>query len=89
MPPSCNDCYTLRGASLGYVICQKECTLSQEQIWMRDPQLQCEEEVRFYGEIFEFILEDIEKISDVKGIITEGAAYMPLLMKAKKVLQIG
>ncbi len=38
------------------------------------------QEIAFYEEIFEFILADLEKVQ-AKGMITEGAAYLPNLMK--------
>ena len=75
------DEYTNRGATKGYPICKKQKEMSWEQIWMREPELQCEEEFAFYAEIFAFVLEDIKQIHNVKGIITEGAAYVPKLMK--------
>ena len=74
------DKYTKLGASKGYEICTKQETLSLEEIWMREPQLQCDEEFTFYEEIFEFVMDDLRKI-DAKGIITEGAAFVPKLMK--------
>ena len=74
--------YTKMGASKGYRICKKQEAMSPEEIWMREPQLQCEEELTFYEEVFEFVMADLKKIN-AKGIITEGAAYLPKLMKAK------
>jgi len=44
--------------------------------------LQCEEEFTFYEEVFEFVMADLKKIN-AKGIITEGAVYLPKLMKEK------
>lgn len=35
----------------------------------------------FYEEIFDFIMLDLEKRCDGRTIITEGAAYLPHLMK--------
>ena len=78
--------YTKRGASKGYVICKKQEVMCSEEIWMREPQLQCEEELTFYEEVFEFVMADLEKIN-AKGIITEGAAYLPRLMKKLGVSQ--
>ena len=72
--------YTRLGAAKGYVICKKQEDMGPEQIWMREPQLQCEEELTFYEEVFEFVMADLEKIN-AKGIIAEGAAYLPKLMK--------
>ena len=54
--------------------------LSHEEIWMRDPVLQCREEILIYKEIFEFVWNDLEQIKE-NDIITEGAAYLPELMK--------
>lgn len=72
--------YTKMGASKGYEICKKQEDMGPEEIWMREPQLQCDEEFKFYEEVFEFVMGDLEKIN-AKGIITEGAAYLPKLMK--------
>ena len=74
------DKYTKMGASKGYEICKKQEKMNAEEIWMREPLLQCTEELAFYEEIFEFVLADLEKI-EAKGILTEGAAYLPKLMK--------
>lgn len=75
------DKYTRMGAEAGYLICRKQIEMSAEQIWMRPPQVQCEEELRFYEEIFHFILEDLNKLDSEGTVITEGAAYLPQLMK--------
>lgn len=75
------DKYTKMGAEKGKEICSKTVVMSPEQIWMRDPVVQCEEELLFYEEIFEFILEDLKQMHCKNGIITEGAAYLPKLIK--------
>lgn len=61
--------------------CRKALSLTPEQIWIRQPIVQCEEELRIYEEIFEYILADLENIDSQNGIITEGAAYLPALTK--------
>lgn len=53
---------------------------SPAETWMRSPVVQRDEEIQYYEEIFEFVLQDLEKLSDKKAIITEGAAYLPQLM---------
>jgi hypothetical protein len=74
--------YIIRGVQKNKPICRKLIELTPEQIWMRSPVEQNIEELQFYREIFEFIIEDINKIDSVKGIITEGAAFLPeLIMK--------
>lgn len=75
------DNYTKLGALKGYPICKKTVDLSAEQIWMREPLLQCEEEFEFYREVFEYVLADLKQINCKNGIITEGAAYVPELIK--------
>lgn len=55
------DSYTKSGALKGYPICKKTVELNAEQIWMRDPSLQCREEFQFYEEIFEYIVSDLNQ----------------------------
>jgi len=76
------DKYMQSGAEKSYETCKKVSGLSGDQIWMRDPMLQCAEEFQWYEEVFEFIQGDLETISCKNGIITEGAAYLPKLMKS-------
>lgn len=48
---------------------------------MRDPLLQCREEFEFYKEVFEYVLADLAQVNCKNSIITEGAAYVPELIK--------
>ena len=75
------DSYTKQGALKGYPVCRKQVELTPDQIWMRDPVLQCTEELIYYEEVFEFIERDLEQIKNVNGVITEGAAYVPGLIR--------
>ena len=75
------DSYTKLGALKGYPICKKTIEMSAEQIWMREPVLQCREEFEFYEEVFEYVLADLKQINCENDIITEGAAYVPKLIK--------
>ncbi|XCP86987.1 hypothetical protein ABXS75_09435 [Roseburia hominis] len=49
------DGYIQAGAQRGYPICKKTVGMNAEQIWMREPWLQCREELDIYREIFEFV----------------------------------
>ena len=69
------------GARRGCPICRKAAGMNAEQTWMREPLLQCREELDIYKEIFGFAAEDLGKIDWKGGIITEGAGYLPELMK--------
>lgn len=75
------DDYTKSGALKGYPICKKTVEMNAEQTWMRAPSLQCGEEFEFYEEIFEYVLADLKQINCKNGIITEGTAYVPKLIK--------
>ena len=75
------DNYTKLGALNGYPICKKTVEWNAEQIWMREPLLQCEEEFEWYREVFEYVTADLKQINCKNGIITEGAAYVPELIK--------
>ena len=48
--------YTKKGALAGKEICKKQETMSPEQIWMRDPSLQCREELAYYNEVFPYVM---------------------------------
>lgn len=71
--------YLKTGASAGKEYCLKATQMSPEQIWMRPPAEQCREEIEIYKEICGYIMADLEKLNCEKGMITEGAAYLPQL----------
>ena len=75
------DHYTKLGALNEYPICKQNVEWNAEQIWMREPLLQCEAEFDWYKEIFEYVIADLKQIHCKNGIITEGAAYVPKLIK--------
>lgn len=75
------DSYTKLGALKGYPICKKTIEMSAEQIWTREPVLQCGKEFKFYEEIFEYVLADLKQINCKNDVITEGTAYVPELIK--------
>lgn len=77
--------YLKAGASGGKPACGRVQAMSPDQIWMREPLVQCEEELLIYREIFESILKDLEQTDCENGIITEGAAYLPELIKSVNV----
>lgn len=81
------ETYMSYGARDKKPICLKQQQLSCDEIWMRDPIIQAEEEWQFYDEIFEYVMEDIQRLSKDKTIIAEGAAFKPDLMKQLGVLE--
>ncbi len=75
------DKYMKMAASDKKECCTRVKQMSPDQIWMREPLVQCEEELLIYEEIFDYIIADLEKMECKNGIITEGAAYLPALVK--------
>ena len=56
-----------------------------EQMWMRNPQQQCEEEIAIYAEIFPYALRDSKALCKNQTVIAEGAGFMPELMAKENV----
>lgn len=79
------DKYMSRGKEANKLYSVKAMEMSADEIWMRDPMTQNIEELEIYHEIFEFILEDLNQIETLNGIITEGAAFLPELVNEIKV----
>lgn len=67
-------------AEKGYPTCKKIVAMTPEEIWMREPLIQCEDEFLIYDEISESVFKYLEKI-DADFIVTEGAAYTPNVME--------
>jgi hypothetical protein len=74
------DDYIRRGNAANKPFSSQALKLSADETWLRDPLVQNTEELEIYREIFEYILEDLSRIEDPNGIITEGAAFLPELM---------
>ena len=74
------DKYIELGVQKGYPICTRIRLMTADETWMREPLLQCREELTFYEEIFEFVIEVLRLIKG-KGIIMAGATYLPKMMK--------
>lgn len=81
------DAYLKKGAADGKKYCAAIEKMHPEQIWMRPPALQCEEELALYEEIFAYVTEDLKKAAEKGAVITEGAAYLPCLVKKMNVPQ--
>lgn len=79
------DKYIDMGASEGRPVCTRIKAMTPEETWMREPMVQFEEELAWYREVFDLVCEEINRIQNVSGIIAEGAAYLPDLMKSMNV----
>ena len=67
-------------AENGNAVCAAVRNMSAEEIWMRQPEIQSDEEFAIYSEIAPFVFRRLEEI-DAELIITEGAAFTPEVMK--------
>ena len=74
------DNFIKNAAEKGYPSCKKNINMSPDEIWMREPFIQCEEEFLIYDEISELVFAHLAEI-DADFIVTEGAAYTPRVMK--------
>lgn len=74
------EAYMAKGQKDKKPAASKISKLKGDAIWLRNPQVQNEEELAIYREFFEYIQEDLSHIN-AETIITEGAAYLPELMK--------
>ena len=79
------DRYLQTASVQGKPACQRAVQMTPDEIWMRDPHLQCQEELRIYEEIFDLILADLAALGHQQDIITEGAAYLPSLMQRQRI----
>lgn len=74
------DKFISMAAEKGYPICRKSVAMTPDEIWMREPLIQCEEEFLIYDEISELVFGHLEKLV-ADFIVTEGAAYTPKVME--------
>ena len=74
------DDFITRGAAAGLPVCQHIWHMTADEIWLRPPQVQCQEELDFYAEIAPFVAEKLAALA-APHVITEGAAFLPCLMK--------
>lgn len=49
-------------AEKGYPTCKKIVTMTPDEIWMREPLIQCEDEFLIYDEISESVFEYLKKL---------------------------
>ena len=69
-----------QAADNGSAVCKAIQKMSPEEIWMREPEVQCKEEFEIYRDIAPFVFDMVSRI-EADLIITEGAAYTPEVME--------
>ncbi len=69
-----------QAAKDGKYLCKSYFNMTPDQVWMRKPYIQFDDEVNIYKEIFEYALREIRKLN-IPTVITEGSGFLPELMK--------
>lgn len=72
--------YIARGARAGKPLLSQYAEMTLDEIWLREPEVQNDEELKMYREMFEFVSADLHAVGGEKPVVTEGAAYLPALM---------
>ena len=68
-------------ADRGKPACRSVLSMSSDEIWMRDPEIQCREEFQIYREIAPDVFRGVDAI-EAELIVAEGAAFTPEVVKA-------
>ncbi len=79
------DDYIKRGSEKNIQIMNKFLKMDLDETWLREVESQVEDEFEFYINAFEFIKEDLSKITTEKPVIVEGAAILPELILLNKI----
>ena len=69
-------------ADRGSPACKRVLSLSSEEIWMRDPEVQCREEFQIYREIAPDIFLGMDAV-EAELLVAEGAAFTPEVVKIR------
>lgn len=77
------DDFMNRAAKRKLPVCKAAMAMKADEIWMRDPQEQCDEEFAIYREIAGYTFEELNRIK-APLIIAEGAGFTPEVMKKYK-----
>lgn len=77
--------YVKRAAEDGNPLSAAQLQMELDEMWMRPPTVQCEEELALYGEMLPYVLCDLRAMDSGKPIVAEGAGFLPALMRAQKV----
>lgn len=77
--------YMEEAARAGKPICAAQLSMEFEEMWMRDPVRQADEELAMYEEIFPCVMRDIARLSPDEPVVAEGAGLLPMLMQREHI----
>jgi len=75
------DEYMKKAADAGSKLADWFSAASVDDVWLRDPETQCSEELTYYKDIFPFVMEDIRLAAQQGDVVAEGAGLLPELMR--------
>ena len=75
------DALIAEGAAAGLPVCGRIRRMMAEETWMRDPEVQCREELAFYAEVHGLLMQRLNALES-PAVIAEGACFLPQLMHA-------
>ena len=67
------------GAAAGLPVCGRIRRMTAEETWMRPPEVQCREELDFYAEVHNLLMQRLNAL-DAQLVVAEGACFLPQLM---------
>ena len=76
------DRYMALAVGEGKPHCAAVAGMTADEIWLRDPDVQCAEELAIYEELFPYVQADLAALEGPQPVITEGAAFLPGLMQS-------
>lgn len=74
------DRFICCAADAGGQCSSRALSMTPDQIWMREPAVQCQEEIGIYWEIFPFAARELEELCHDGPVIAEGAGWLPELV---------
>ncbi len=72
--------YIQKGLSDGDEWLKYIASMSMDALWLREPSILNEEELRTYEKLFAYFISDLEGLCNDIPVIAEGAAFLPILV---------
>lgn len=79
------DEYLQKGANDGYDLYKKITSLTLDEIWLRSPLEQSDEEIAIYEIMFTYTMNAINSLADKNTVIAEGAGFLPHMIKKQNI----
>ncbi|SEW31344.1 hypothetical protein [[Clostridium] fimetarium] len=81
------NAYTEKGAKDGKPLLSKVSKMTLDELWLRNPDIQNQEELELYWEMFEYISADLKSRANGIPMVAEGAVFLPRIMNKIGIFQ--